>query len=152
MPGEHTLAGILADISGEQIAGDAIPGADFGDPGQRRDHRLDRLDLGIAKTAGLPCRPGREMHLAAGKMQRRHEIIRDAFVAQVVQNRIVHHAVRIGKPAPKGFAGIAHVHHRTVEKRPALEEFEATVGYYRAGLWMPNTPAPDDFWMQRAHE
>ena len=37
MPGEHTFARVLADIGGEQIAGDAIPGADFADPGQGWD-------------------------------------------------------------------------------------------------------------------
>jgi len=57
MSREHALAGVLADISGQEIAGDAIPGADFGDPRQRRNQRLDGLDLGIGKTAGLPCRP-----------------------------------------------------------------------------------------------
>jgi hypothetical protein len=65
MSGEHAFAGILADIGGEQVAGDAIPGADFADPRQRRDHPLDRLDLSVGKTARLPRRPGREMHFAA---------------------------------------------------------------------------------------
>ena len=92
------------------------------------------------------------MHLAAGEMQRRHDIIGDAFIAQVVQDRVVHHAVRIGESPPKGLAGITHVHHRTVAKRPALEQFETAVGDHRAGVRMPNEPASDDLRMQRAHK
>src|SRR5262249_27789515 len=149
---EHALAGILADISSQKIAGDAIPGADFGDPRQRRNQRLDDLDLGIGKTAGLPCRPGREMHLATREMQRRHNVIGDAFVAQVVQDRVVYHAVWMGESPPKGLAGIAYVYHRTVEKSPTLEQFETAVGDHCAGLRMPNEPASDDFRMQCAHE
>jgi hypothetical protein len=92
------------------------------------------------------------MHLAAGEMQRRHNVIGDAFVAQVVQDRVVHHAVWIGESPPKGLARIAYVHHRTVEKSPTLEQFETAVGDHCAGLRMPNEPASDDLRVQCAHE
>ena len=57
MSGEHALAGILADISGQEIAGDAIPGADFGDARQRCNQRLDGLAFGIGEAARLARRP-----------------------------------------------------------------------------------------------
>ncbi|HTO62451.1 MAG TPA: hypothetical protein VMM15_14480, partial [Bradyrhizobium sp.] len=92
------------------------------------------------------------MHLPAGEMQRRPEIIGDAFLAQVVKDRIVDNAVWIGESPPKGLAGIAHIDHRTVEKSTAIEQFEAPVSDHRTSLGMPNEPASDDLRMQRAHE
>jgi hypothetical protein len=57
MAREHALAGILAHIGGQQITGDTILSADFGDARQRRDQRVDRADLLIGEAAGLARRP-----------------------------------------------------------------------------------------------
>ena len=51
MAREHPLARIGADIGREQIAGDAIPGADLGDARQGRDDRTDDADLFIGEAA-----------------------------------------------------------------------------------------------------
>ena len=92
------------------------------------------------------------MHLAVAEMQRRHEIIGDAFGAQLVQDAVVHHAIRIGEPAAERLAGFADMHHRAVDEGIAFEQIEASVGHHRASVRMPDETAPNDLRMQRAHE
>jgi hypothetical protein len=92
------------------------------------------------------------MHVAAGEVQRRHEIIGNPFGAQLVQDAVIHDAIRIGEAAAERFAGFGHMHHRAFEKGPALKQLEAAVGDLGAGLRMPDEPAADDLRMQRADE
>jgi hypothetical protein len=80
-------------------------------------------------------------------MQRRPEVIGDALRAEVVQHRVIHLAVRIGKPASQRFAGIGDVHHRAFEEGPLLEQFEAAVADLGAGFRMPPETASDDLRM-----
>jgi hypothetical protein len=92
------------------------------------------------------------MYVAAGEMQRRHEIVGNPFGAQLVQDAVIHDAIRIGEAAAERFAGFGDMHHRAFEKGSPLEQLEAAVGDLGASLRMPDEPAADDFRMQRADE
>src|SRR5258708_10955808 len=55
LAGENSLAGLVADIGLDQVAGGASQRPDFRHPGQRRDHGFKRGELLCRKAQGLAC-------------------------------------------------------------------------------------------------
>ena len=139
--GKNALAGMLAYIGRQQITGDTLSRANFGNPRQWRDDAVDGGDFRLGEAARLFRRPRGKVNGAGGKVQRRDHIVSHALGAQVGQNRKIHRAIRIGEIAAQRFSGRADIGHRAVAKNIALQQFEAAVGDLRSGIRPPDETA-----------
>ena len=92
------------------------------------------------------------MNFTGGEVQRRNDVIGDAFLAQVPQYRKVHQTIRIGDAAPQRGPDLADTGHRAIAKRVALEQFEAAFGDDRSAIRPPHEAAADDLRMQCPYE
>src|SRR5262249_60873189 len=84
--------------------------------------------------------------------ERRGQIIRHAFVLQLLERRKLDAAISVCKPPANGLPASVNVRDRTVPEFRALEQVERSVPHFNAGSRPPNEPAPHDMRMERAHE
>jgi hypothetical protein len=115
-PRENPLAGLMPDIGVEKIDRGAPQGANLGDPRERRDDSLERLDLRGGEAARSARREGGRVDLSVGEAKRDREIIAHAFSAKLGQKREVHEAIGIGDTAANRLAGRADAGDRAGDK------------------------------------
>ena len=151
-PGKDALAGVMPDIGIEKNTGRPTQRPDLGDPRQRSHNCFDTGDLCIGETSRLPGRAGDEVNRAVGEEQRQRHIIGHAFGTELLENREIHHAIRIGKPAAECSAGRVDVSDRVLPELWRIEEPEPPFRNFDVGAWPPYESAPDDLRTQRVYK
>ncbi len=98
MPGEHLLAGLLAEVGVEDVARRALPGVDLGDAGEGRHDAAQRVDVRFVEAARAAGGEARGVNLAADELHRQREEVRPALVAQLFQDREIERAAVANAP------------------------------------------------------
>jgi hypothetical protein len=115
LSGQHLGAGLLAKIGVEQIDRRALERIDLGNPRQRDLNLPQSLEVGLAETAGPARRPGRGVDLPVGEFQRLREIVGDAFLAQICEDREIDRAVGLLQLPPDFLAVLEHLRDRAAD-------------------------------------
>jgi len=152
LSGEDALAGVMPDIGIEQSARRAPPCPNLGDPRQRCHNCFNTGDLCIGETIRLPGRAGDQVNGIIGKEQRQSHIIGHAFGTELLENREIHRAIRIGEPPAECSAGRVDASDRVFPELRRIEEPEPPFRNFDVGARPPYEAAPDDLRMQDVYK
>ena len=148
---EDAFAGAVADIGIEQARRGAGQADDFDHARQRLHDAPQRRQLFIRETARLFRGPARAVDGAADKGQRQRDIIRDAFGAQLIDDRET--LARGIVDAGSNFQPLLeHDFQRAGVKIRRLQDIEIDRTEFDLGIRLPDEIPPIDVGMQRANE
>ena len=148
---EDAFAGAVADIGIEQARSGAGQADDFDHARQRLHDAPQRRQLFIRETARLFGGPARSVDRAADEGQRQRDIVRDAFGAQLIDDReaLAQGIVDAGANLQPL---LEHDFQRAGVKIRRLQDIEIDRADLDLGARLPDEIAPVDLGMQRADE
>ena len=149
---ENALAGLMADIGVDQIAGGAAQRANFGDARERRDHRLQIGELLRREAARLPRRPCHDMDRTVGEGERERRIIGRAVGTQIAQHVEVDRTRRVGQTAAQDLSGGIDRGEGALAKIVRLGQRKQGIRRRHSGLGLPQEPTAQNVRMQRGDE
>src|SRR5262245_26967713 len=92
------------------------------------------------------------MNFAVGEKERRGQVIRHAFIPELLELRKVEGTIGVCKAPTDRFAAGVNLSNRTTAEFRGFEQVERSVQYFNLRSGPPNEPTAHDVRMQGAHE